>query len=66
MLERILIYRFVCDRCKNEQKSDFYIGYHEEFPILDDPPKGWVKINELGFSKHWCPGCVDSIEWIRS
>ena len=61
MLIRTLAYSWMCDKCKGEKKVSFDVRSFEEYPILNDPPEGWIKIGTPYSPEHWCPDCINKL-----
>lgn len=65
MLIRKLTYEWTCNKCKKTLVKNFAICSLEEIPILSDPPDGWAKFSKSDSSEHWCPECLEQMEFIR-
>ena len=61
MLTKEVGYTWLCDTCGNVETKRFTVLPHESFPILRDPPKGWMLYNGPKGEEHRCPKCGNDI-----
>ncbi len=61
MLHRQVVYQWHCDKCDKIAKFKYSCSPGDEFPIMADPPRYWMKIGTSLFPEHLCPDCVKSL-----
>ena len=61
MLIRKFIYQWTCNKCKKKTEKKFNVYSYEEFPLLNDPLEGWVKLVTPKGEEHWCSDCVKKL-----